>query len=71
MISVELVKDEKKSPAINEALKVREEMRKKGFLIGAGGAYRCTLRIEPPLMITKEQIDKAIEAFDEVFKTLK
>ena len=72
MIGVELVKDqEKKTPATEEALKVREEMRKRGFLIGAGGAYGCTLRIEPPLMITKEQIDRALEALDEVLKLVK
>ncbi|HID03454.1 MAG TPA: aspartate aminotransferase family protein [Desulfobacterales bacterium] len=71
MIGVELVRDrEKKTPAIEEALKIREKMRKKGFLIGAGGAYGCTLRIEPPLLITKEQIDKALEAFNSVFKEL-
>jgi len=69
MIGVELVKDRnKKTPAVKEALKIREKMREKGFLIGAGGAYGCTLRIEPPLLITQEQIDKALEAFDDVFK---
>ncbi len=65
MIGVELVKDrEKKTPAVDEAVKVRNYMRELGFLIGAGGAFGCTLRIEPPLMITKEQIDKALEALD-------
>lgn len=69
MIGVELVEDrEKKNPAIKKALKIRERMREKGFLIGAGGAYGCTLRIEPPLLITQEQIDKALEAFDTVLR---
>ena len=68
MIGVELVKDEKKTPAAAEALKIREKMRERGFLIGAGGAYGCTLRIEPPLMITKDQVDRAVDALDEVLK---
>ncbi len=71
MIGVELVKDrEKKTPANEEAIKIRNLMREQGFLIGAGGAFGCTLRIEPPLMITKKQIDKALEALDQALKKI-
>ncbi|MCS7386683.1 MAG: aspartate aminotransferase family protein [archaeon GB-1867-005] len=69
MIGVELVRDRaEKTPAVKEAIKVRNYMRESGFLIGAGGAFGSTLRIEPPLMITKEQIDRALEALDQALK---
>jgi len=65
MVGVELVKDRNaKTPAVEEAIKVRDHMRESGFLIGAGGAYGSTLRIEPPLMITDQQIEVALRALD-------
>jgi acetylornithine/N-succinyldiaminopimelate aminotransferase len=42
-----------------------DKMREKGFLINATG--KNTLRFAPPLIITKEQIDKLIITLDEVF----
>jgi len=72
MIGVELVSDVgRKTPAVKEALEVRERMREKGFLIGVGGAYGSTLRIEPPLLISKEQIDKALTALNEVLREVR
>ena len=69
MIGIELVKDRNaKTPAVDEAVKVREYMREMGYLIGVGGAYGSTLRIEPPLMIMKEQLDKALEALETAIK---
>ncbi|OYT49562.1 MAG: hypothetical protein B6U73_05185, partial [Desulfurococcales archaeon ex4484_204] len=71
-IGVELVSDVgRKTPAVKEALEVRERMREKGFLIGLGGAYGSTLRIEPPLLISKEQIDKALTALNEVLREVR
>ena len=61
MIGIELVKDqEKKTPAKEETRKIRDQTREKGLLIGSGGVKGCVLRIQPPLVIDKEQIDKAI-----------
>ncbi|MEM0084165.1 MAG: aspartate aminotransferase family protein [Candidatus Methanomethylicia archaeon] len=66
MVGVELVKDRNtKTPAVEEAIKIRDYMREMGFLIGAGGAYGSTLRIEPPLMITNQQIELALRALDQ------
>ena len=63
MIGIELVKDRKsKEPAVEETVKVREEMRKRGILIGKGGTSRSVLRIQPPLIITEEQAKKVIDA---------
>jgi 4-aminobutyrate aminotransferase-like enzyme len=49
MIGVELVKDErKKTPADGAALRARDELRRKGFLVGLGGLHKNVLRLEPP-----------------------
>lgn len=42
-----------------------DKMREKGFLINTTG--KNALRFAPPLLITKEQVDKMIIALDEVF----
>lgn len=63
MIGVELVKDEKKTPASAEAEGVRDSLLKEGVLVGVGGVYGNVIRFQPPLVITRQQIDHAIAAF--------
>jgi len=63
MIGVELVKDEKLTPATSEADAIRDALLRKGVLVGVGGVYGNVIRFQPPLIITKQQIDRAIEAF--------
>jgi len=71
MIGVELVKDrKKKTPAQEEAKKVRAKMLEKGVLIGVGGIKKCTLRLQPCLTITKEQIDRVLDALEKAFRTI-
>ncbi len=62
MIGVELVKDAQKTPASAEAEAVKEHCFKHGMLIGVGGSGNV-IRFQPPLVITKKQIDQAIEIF--------
>ena len=63
MIGIELVRDEKLTPANAEAEAIRDLLLKQGVLVGVGGIYGNVVRFQPPLIITKEQIDRAIEAF--------
>lgn len=71
MIGIELVKDRKrKTPAKDETGKIRDRSREKGLLIGSGGAKGCVLRIQPPLTIEKEQIDKTLDILDKLFKEI-
>jgi 4-aminobutyrate aminotransferase len=63
MIGVELVKDEKLTPATAEAEAIRDALSKNGVLVGVGGVYGNVIRFQPPLIITRQQIDKAISAF--------
>ena len=65
MIGIEIVKDQKtKAPGVEESSRIREEMRKRGILIGKGGISRSVLRIQPPLIMTEQQAQKVIDALD-------
>lgn len=65
MVGIELVKDSKKSPAVTEAGIAKSEMLKRGFLIGVGGIHRNVLRVQPPLVISSEEIESAASALSE------
>jgi 4-aminobutyrate aminotransferase-like enzyme len=65
IIGVELAKDTEKTPAQKEASAVKMEMQKRGYLNGVGGIYRNVLRIQPPLIITAEEVDSATKALDQ------
>jgi len=63
MIGVELVKDEKLTPATAEAEAIRDGLLRQGVLVGVGGVYGNVVRFQPPLIISRPQIDRALEAF--------
>jgi 4-aminobutyrate aminotransferase-like enzyme len=69
MIGIELVRDQvKKTPAVDEAGRVRDLCRERGLLIGSGGVKGNVLRIQPPLVITMEQIDKALNILESAIR---
>jgi 4-aminobutyrate aminotransferase len=70
MIGIEMVRDRNKTPAGDEAAKIRGLMREKGFLIGVGGTWGNVLRWQPPLVIGAEELTSAVQALDESLKAL-
>ena len=65
MLGVELVRDRTtKEPAKAETLRVLEEARAMGVLIGKGGIDGNVLRIKPPMCITAADTDFALEVLD-------
>ena len=71
MQALELVEDRKtKVPAPKAVLRVFEETRKRGVLIGKGGLWGNVIRIGPPLIATKSDIDELITALDAAFATI-
>lgn len=65
MIGVELVRDRAtKEPAKQETLDVLEHCREMGMLIGKGGLDGNVLRIKPPMCITADDVDFALEVLD-------
>ena len=69
MIGIEIVEDaESKAPAAAAAGKIKGAVREKGVLIGLGGAYGNVLRIQPPLTISDDELDKVLAAIKEVLE---
>jgi 4-aminobutyrate aminotransferase-like enzyme len=65
-IGVELVSDRAaKTPAPEIATAMINLLRDRGVLIGAAGAFGCTLKVRPPLPFAREHVDQVLEAFDE------
>jgi 4-aminobutyrate aminotransferase-like enzyme len=61
MQGVELVKDRAtKEPDPQGTNRLLEAARKRGLLIGKGGLYGNSLRIAPPMVVTRGQIDDAL-----------
>ena len=65
MLGVELVTDrQSKTPAKVEILRVMEQMKEMGVLIGKGGFYGNVFRVTPPLCFTKEDADFLVDVMD-------
>jgi 4-aminobutyrate aminotransferase-like enzyme len=71
MQAIECVKDRTtKQPDPDSVLRVFEETRRRGVLIGKGGLYGNVIRIGPPLVASKSDIDELIMALDQSFAAL-
>jgi 4-aminobutyrate aminotransferase len=71
MQAIELVKDRKtKEPDPQAVLKVFEETRRRGVLVGKGGLYGNVIRLGPPLIATKDHMDELVTALDAGLATL-
>jgi len=67
MIGIEVVSDrEKKTPAREAATKIRNKLLERGVIVHTTGIEGCVIRITPPLVITKDQIDQVLLALDSV-----
>ncbi|HEX2051440.1 MAG TPA: aspartate aminotransferase family protein [Actinomycetota bacterium] len=63
MIGVEVVEPGTERPDAAAATKLQEGCRARGLLVGKGGLYGNVLRIAPPLSVTLEEADEALDAF--------
>lgn len=63
MQACEFVK-ENKEPDSAFVVRLFEEMKKIGVLIGKGGLYGNVIRIAPPLNVSKSQVDDFLQALD-------
>jgi alanine-glyoxylate transaminase/(R)-3-amino-2-methylpropionate-pyruvate transaminase len=67
MLGVELVRDRQtKEPASQEAAEVLELCKERGLLVGKGGLFGNTLRIKPPMCLTKADADFLADCLEEV-----
>ena len=66
MQAIELVKDRgTKEPDPQAAGRLMEATRKRGLLLGKGGLYGNTMRIAPPMIVNKSQVDEALHLIGE------
>ncbi|MFI9384436.1 aspartate aminotransferase family protein [Kutzneria sp. NPDC052558] len=65
MIGVELVQPGSDTPSAPAAVKMMEETRKRGLLIGKGGLNGNTLRLAPPMTLTEPEADEALQILAE------
>jgi 4-aminobutyrate aminotransferase-like enzyme len=70
MLGVEIVADEKagnRTPAVETTLRIMEETKKRGLLIGRGGLYGNVLRVAPSLIVAARDIEDALRILDDSF----
>lgn len=69
MIGLDLVRDrDRKTPAVEERNQVIQRCFERGLLVL--GCGRSVLRLAPPLIITRRQVDDAVAVLDEALNTV-
>ncbi len=69
MLGIELVKDRKtKEPNPEAVLRIFEETKRRGVLIGKGGLYGNVIRTGLMLNTTTDTVDRLVEALDEALR---
>lgn len=65
MVGVELVRDKAtKEPAPEIANALLNGAKQRGLIIGKGGLDGNTMRISPPLIVTRDDVDNAVQILD-------
>jgi alanine-glyoxylate transaminase / (R)-3-amino-2-methylpropionate-pyruvate transaminase len=71
MLGVELVRDrDSKEPAGPEALEVLELCKERGLIIGKGGIAGNTLRVKPPMCLSRADADFMADCLDEALEII-
>ena len=72
LVGVELVKDRRnKDPATEQARKLRNEALKRGLILAADkGMLGNRIRINPPLTILEEEVDRAVQIIHDSLKAI-
>jgi 4-aminobutyrate aminotransferase-like enzyme len=68
MVGVEIVKDRAtKAPGAELATQVLDAAKVRGLIVGKGGLHANTLRLGPPLIVSKDNVDAAVDILDQAF----
>jgi 4-aminobutyrate aminotransferase len=69
MVGLEFVRPGTKEPDVPATLRVFDECRKGGLLVGKGGLYGNVLRMGPPLTLTEEEAREGLAILVEAIRT--
>ncbi|CVK19786.1 aspartate aminotransferase family protein [Sporomusa sphaeroides] len=69
MLGAEIVKPDK-SPATEQLDRMLEEMKNRGFLIGKNGPDRNVMAFQPPLVISRDDLDNLLNNLADVLATM-
>ncbi|GLY94959.1 aspartate aminotransferase family protein [Actinoplanes sp. NBRC 103695] len=70
MLAVEFVRPGTTEPDAAATVRVFEECRKNGLLVGKGGLYNNVLRMGPPLTLTEDEARTGLAALTEAIRTV-
>ena len=59
--------NQSKKPAAQKTSAVLEAVKKHGLLLGKGRLYGNTIRIAPPMLISKTDLDEALARLSKAF----
>jgi len=69
MVAVEFVEDKHtRKPAVELVKKVQAKCLERGVLVWKAGHWPNVIRFLPPLVITREHIDRGLDVFSEAVK---
>lgn len=70
-LGLDLVKDRTtKEPAKEVAARYQQELFRRRILVGLGGIDGNVVRIEPPLILSRDHVDESVEAFDDALSAI-
>ena len=70
MIGIELVTDSDKTPAVEQAKLIKSSCREKGLLTGVGGSFANVIRLQPPLIISNDEVARIVSVLSEVLREI-
>jgi 4-aminobutyrate aminotransferase/(S)-3-amino-2-methylpropionate transaminase len=70
MLGLELVKDENREPAADEAKQLTSYCLEKGLILLSCGSYGNVIRVLAPFVITDEQLEKGLTILEEGLKDI-
>jgi 4-aminobutyrate aminotransferase len=70
MVGVELVTPGSTEPSPRAAARLMEETRAGGLLVGKGGLYGNVIRLAPPMTLTEDEVDEALDVLGSAIATV-
>lgn len=70
MVGVEIAEPGTKVPMAQECARIVEMAKEDGVILGKGGLYANTIRIKPPMTITKADVDKCLSVMRKALKSV-